>query len=251
MTFALHDVSLPGGDCPVHMFGRISDPNIPLLLLFMDGFGPRPVLFEVAERFAAQGYAVLLPQLFYRFLPFDPFDPPNVTVGDADYIRLMAMFGAIRQPDIDADVRALLSYAQKDGADRPMACVGYCMGGRYALTAATADRRVRFAASIHGAMLAPDDPASPHHRFDTVAARIYIGIAGIDAMFEGEEEGRLAAALRTAGTNHMIETYPGAHHGFVMPDIAAYDAPSAEHHWRRLLGEMDACFSSSDPDPAA
>ncbi|TIT87830.1 MAG: dienelactone hydrolase family protein, partial [Mesorhizobium sp.] len=45
------------------------------VILYMDIFGPRPTLDQMAERLAGHGYAVLLPDLFYRSVPYGPFDP--------------------------------------------------------------------------------------------------------------------------------------------------------------------------------
>ena len=46
---------------------------------------------------------------------------------------------------------------------------------------------------------------------------------------------KLQSALVAAGTPHRIEWYPGVEHGFVFPQRAVYDKPSAERHWERLL----------------
>jgi carboxymethylenebutenolidase len=93
------------------------------------------------------------------------------------------------------------------------------------------------AASFHGAALAAEGDGV-HRKFSGVEAKIYVGIAGVDPMFDGAEEGRLAAALREAGTDHTIETYPGAYHGFVMADLPMYNEAACARHWDRLLGAL-------------
>jgi carboxymethylenebutenolidase len=124
-----------------------------------------------------------------------------------------------------------------------MGAVGYCMGGRFALTAATLGERVAAAASLHGSMLAPAQGDSPHHHFAGVRSSVYIGVAGVDPSFGAEEEGRLATALRAADVNHTIETYAGAAHGFVMDDLPVHDAAAAERHWLRISAQLREAFA--------
>ncbi|TIO38541.1 MAG: dienelactone hydrolase family protein, partial [Mesorhizobium sp.] len=52
------------------------------VILYMDIFGPRPTLDQMAERLAGHGYAVLLPDLFYRSVPYGPFDPKTAFAED-------------------------------------------------------------------------------------------------------------------------------------------------------------------------
>lgn len=233
------EAPLSRGMCPIHVFAPADDPSAPVVLFFMDAFGPRPTLFKIAQRLAEQGYRVLLPHLFYPYLPFEPLDPVDSFNGGPDRQRLMDMFQSIDQPMIDADTSALLSFVQdRFGATPPIGCTGYCMGGRYALTAAANSEQVVFAAAFHSSKLALDTPDSPHHRLARSGLRIYIGAADPDPSFGGEEEGRLATALRDGGTDHVIETYAGAQHGFVMEDLPVYDPAAAERHWSRLADNL-------------
>ena len=56
----------PDGVCPTHIFTPEGDRRWPAVIFFMDGLGIRPALFEMAERMAAPGYYVVLPDLYYR-----------------------------------------------------------------------------------------------------------------------------------------------------------------------------------------
>lgn len=218
--------------------------SAPVVVVFMDAFGPRPALLSIAERLSAEGYRVLVPDLFYCEQPFDPFDAPAVFAGGGERDRLMGMFAGIDQSRVDRNVAAILDWvAANYDSETKLGCVGYCMGGRYALTAAVTSPRVVAAASFHGANLAVDAPESLHHRFQGVGARIYVGIASIDEAFGGAEEGRLGAAMRTAGVDHMIETYRGAYHGFVMQDLPVHHPRAAARHWQRLAVTLAEVFA--------
>ncbi|MCB2078532.1 MAG: dienelactone hydrolase family protein [Novosphingobium sp.] len=225
----------PRGSCPMHAFGP-DDPSLPLVLFFPDAFGPRPASFAVAEEIAAEGCRVWMLDQFYEHIPYDPIEPNSIFEDGPKRDRVMQMFATVTMAKIDEDVAAMLSLAErKSGPETPFAAIGYCMGGRYVLSAACASQRVRFAGAFHAASLAPVEGDSPHTRFASAKARIYIGVSGIDPMYDAAEHGRLAEALRAADTDHMIETYHGVAHGFVFPDLGQiYDEAAAKKHMRRI-----------------
>jgi len=237
----------PRGTAPIHAYGALDDEAAPVVLLFMDGFGPRPALEKIAEGLAGEGYRVLMPDLFYDHRPYVPLDPKSIFSGGEDRQRLAKMFGALDQSKIDADILALLAFCtDRLGAAAPIGATGYCLGGRYALTAATLSDRVAFAAAFHGSNLAPEAGDGAHTRFSGKRARIYVGVAGIDPSFGAAEEGRLAAALREAGIDHIIETYAGAAHGFVMEDLPVANAAAAARHWQRLSTNLREVFAGAE-----
>src|SRR5215813_656801 len=63
------------GSCPASLFRPEGDGPWPGVLMYMDGVGMRPALFPIAQRIADAGYAVLLPDLFYRAGPYVPPEP--------------------------------------------------------------------------------------------------------------------------------------------------------------------------------
>jgi carboxymethylenebutenolidase len=47
--------------------------------------------------------------------------------------------------------------------------------------------------------------------------------------------------LADASVDHLIETYPGARHGFAVSDLPAFAPGAAERHWAalfKLFGEV-------------
>jgi carboxymethylenebutenolidase len=238
------EAAFPRGNCPIQAFGPLEDRSAPVVLFFPDAFGPRPATFAVADELAGEGWRVLMLDPFYEHIPYEPIEPKSIFEGGPRHDKLMALFGSITQAKIDADVGAMIALAAAHSEDTvPFAATGYCMGGRYVLTAACASERVRFAAAFHASNIAPAEGESAHHRFASAKGRIYIGAAGVDPSYGAEEHGRLAAALRAADTDHVIENYRAAAHGWVFPDIPIYDAAAADKHMRRLKENLAELFA--------
>jgi carboxymethylenebutenolidase len=204
----------------------------PGALLFMDALGVRPALIAMAKRLASHGYAVLLPDLYYRE-PHERFDPARALADPAARERMLALYRALTHERAASDVGALLDFLAREPRVRGEAfgCVGYCMGGGIALTAAGVHReRVAAAACIHGAGLATDAPDSPHRLAPKMRAELYVAVAEIDPWLAPGETQRLGEALVAAGVKHELELYAGAQHGFAVPGSPLHQAAAAERH---------------------
>ncbi|MDX8468014.1 dienelactone hydrolase family protein [Mesorhizobium sp. VK23B] len=205
------------------------------VILYMDAFGPRPVLDEMAERLAGDGYAVLVPDLFYRNAPYGPFDAKTAFTVEETKTKLMALVSGTTQDMTIHDSEAFLDALTAEGVDGPVGVVGYCMGGARALNAAASyPNRIVAAASFHGGNLASDAPDSPYRKAASIKARVYVGTAGVDRSFPPEQSARLAEALRVAEVDHVIENYVGVGHGWCVKDHSVYNEAGAERHWKRL-----------------
>jgi carboxymethylenebutenolidase len=234
-----HRVDLPteDGTLDAYVFHPRSAGPSSAVVMYMDAFGIRPQLGEMAERLASHGYVVALPNLYHR-TPFAPFDPKQVAVEGHERARFKGMVASINGAMVMRDTAAVLTHLDTlaNVKRSPMGALGYCMGGGYALAAAgTFPDRVAVAASFHGGALATDKPDSPHLLAPKMRGRIYVGAAGIDPTFPDEQRQRLEAALAQAGVPHTIETYENAKHGFAVNGHLVYDKEASERHWDRLL----------------
>tara|TARA_B100000678_G_scaffold214763_2_gene182093 strand:+ start:4478 stop:5104 length:627 start_codon:yes stop_codon:yes gene_type:complete len=202
----------------------------------MDAMGLRPGLEQMVERIAEEGYTVLAPDVFYRSQPYGPFDPQTI-FADKEALRWLGRMNRdFANPLFEEDAPTYLHELDRHSSGGPIRTVGYCMGGRCALMmVGFHPDRVTAAASFHGGELAVEREHSPHLLADRMQARVYIGVAEVDAFFEGPEEARLLGALRAAGVNHMLETYPGTQHGFAVPDLPVFNPEAGERHWSRLF----------------
>ena len=209
----------------------------PAVIFYMDGFGIRPGIIQMASHLASKGYVVLLPDLYYRFGDYAPLDPTEVLKGNARVIvgPLMATTDNHKAADDTAAFIAHLD-TRHDVAGKKIGTVGFCMGGGMALTAAAYyPDRIAAAVSFHGGNLATDEPTSPHLLLPKLKAELYIAIADNDQGYPPEMAKRFEAALQTAGVKHKSELYQGKAHGWMKPDLPVYDANAAEKGWNELV----------------
>ncbi|MEU3948843.1 dienelactone hydrolase family protein [Streptomyces sp. NPDC029526] len=213
----------------------------PAVLVYTDAFGLRPAVREAADRLAAAGYTVLVPNVFFRRGPAPVTEVPAFVDDRSRGLILRRMMPVMRQltperavRDADGYLRWLAACPAADGG--PVAVTGYCMGAALALrTAGAHPDRVAAAAGFHGGRLATDRPDSPHRVADRVTAELYFGHADRDPSLPPEQIDRLEKALTDAGVRHRCEVYTGAAHGFTQADTAAYDRAADERHRAALL----------------
>ena len=232
------DVRTGDGTIDCYTFAPPGSGPWPAVIIYMDAFGVREQLGEMAERLASHGYFVVVPNLYYRTGAFPPFDRQAVLVEGPERDRFKSMIQSINPSLVMRDTAAVIGMLDRQDAVRggAIGVVGYCMGGGYALTAAaTFPDRIAAAASFHGGSLATDKADSPHTLASRMRARVYIGAAEIDPSFPREQQERLERALSEAGVDHTLEVYEGAKHGFAVTGHLVYDRDASERHWTRLI----------------
>jgi len=225
------------GQCPAHVLTPEAEGAWPAVIFYMDALAIRPTIVEMGRRLAANGYVVLVPDLFYRYGPYAPFDPKEVFAkGFREVIGPLT--ATTDNAKAASDTEAFLAYldTRDDVADSKIGTVGFCMGGGMAITAAgTFPDRVAAAISFHGGNLATDSETSPHRLAPKIKAELYVAGADEDNSYPPEMAERLKTALDEAGVTYKAEIYPGAHHGWMKPDFPVYDEAAAERGWREML----------------
>jgi len=225
------EIRTADGVCPAYELG-----TGPSVLLFMDGIGMRQVLVDMAERVAAAGYHVLMPDLFYRAGAYTAPDPKKLFSDEAVRKEHWAKFMAVSS--VAGSMRDTEAFLAK--LPGKVVVTGYCMGGRLALSAAgTFPDRIAGAAAFHPGGLATDAPDSPHLLADKIKAKVYVAAASEDQSFPAEQIAKLEQALTAAHVDHTIETYP-CKHGWTMSDTPVYDAAGTQRHDKALF---DLCKS--------
>jgi carboxymethylenebutenolidase len=239
-------VKTPDGTCDA-AFIHPASGAYPGVIIWADAAGLRPAFRDMARRLAADGYSVLVPNVFYRVSKAPQF-PTAATMDFSD-------------PDLMAKVRTLMTSVQSPGnaekdavafvafldaqpqvdKKRKIGTQGYCMSGPLVVrAAATVPERIGAGASFHGGGLVTDKPDSPHLLAPKIKARMYFGIAQNDDERQPDAKDKLRESFTKAGVPVEVEVYP-AQHGWCIADMPVekgaplYDKAQAERAWSKLV----------------
>jgi carboxymethylenebutenolidase len=215
----------------------------PGVLYLTDIGGIRASNRGMAERLAAEGYTVLLPNIFYRSGK-PPIFKPGTKFGDEEFMRRMKEISAPLTPEAaERDLAACVDFlaAQPSVTGNEFGVVGFCFTGAMAVRAAAVrPDQIAAVASFHGGGLYTDAPTSPHLLLPRIKARLYFGHATEDRSMPKEGIEKLGRVLAAWGGRYESETYDGARHGWTVPDNPAYNAPQAERAFAKLTALLSA-----------
>lgn len=231
------EIRTPDGKADGVLYAPDGGGQQPGVLFLTDIGGIRPSQRQMAARLAAEGYTVLMPNIFYRTSRPPIFDLPFRFGEERTMQRIREVSAPVTPEAFARDASAYIEFLAKQpsvGAG-PIGVVGLCFAGALAMrTAAAASERVGAAASFHGGRLATDDAASPHLLLGQIRAELYFGHAVEDRSMPPEAIAKLEKALQDWGGRYESELYEGAHHGWTVPDHPVYDAAQAERAFEKL-----------------
>jgi carboxymethylenebutenolidase len=243
------EIKTASGTCEAALIHPKGKGPWPGVILFVDIFGLRPTMRDMAKRLAANGYAVLVPNPYYRTTKA-PGLPSTLDFASADD---RAKIAKVREPMTDeavmSDSTAYVKFLDAQpvvNKKAKMGVFGYCMGGPMTMQAAAANpTRVGAGASFHGGGLVTDKPDSPHLKVPAMKAQFYFAIATNDDQRQPDAKTKLAEAFKAANLPEKQEVYEGCMHGWCVKDMPngpdgkpLYNEPGAEKAW----GELTALY---------
>jgi carboxymethylenebutenolidase len=196
----------------------------PGVVLIQEIFGVNQHIREVADQYAAAGYVVLAPDIFWRAEPRVELGYEGADREKGIAIMQQTDFSKTLQ-DLGATAQALRTLPEVDGK---IATIGYCIGGRLAYNSA-ASGLVDAAVTYYGGGI-----QNQLERAAEIKVPILFHYAEVDSSIPLSTVGEVKK--RFAGRdNAEFHLYMGAHHGFNCPYRAAYQQhASALAHGRTL-----------------
>ena len=236
------EIRTPDGTADGFLIQPEKEGRWPGVLYLTDIFGIRDASRGMASRLAAEGYTVLLPNIFYRNGKPPIFNSP-FKIGDERFVKRMNEIRGPLTPDaMDRDLSAYVDFLAKQPSvsGKAFGAVGFCFSGQMVLrAAATRSDQIAAAASFHGGGLYTDAPTSPHTLLSRVKAHLYFGHGTEDRSMPQEAIEKLNRALAVWGGNYESEVYE-AHHGWTVPDNPAYNEPQAERAYKKLTDLLNS-----------
>ncbi len=231
-------IPMPDGEADAILFkpDNASGAPLPGVIDLPDIGGIRDASMQMSRRLAGEGYLVLLPNPFYRVSAPPVFSFPMNFAEPRTQQRFAELIKPLTPDAIHADGRAYVAALDRNGAaPGPIAILGHCFTGALALrTAAALPDRIAAVASFHGGgLFKAGDPISPHIELPQVKAKLYFGHAKEDGSMNAEAIQHLEHALKEWGGSYKSTTFD-AHHGWTVPDSAAYNELEAEKAYSQL-----------------
>jgi len=201
--------------------GYLAEPEEsgPGLIVLQEWWGVDDHIRDVCDRFAAEGFVALAPDLFHG----ETTDQP----GEAQQ-KMMALNMDEAEKEMRGAVDHVLEHPKCNGS---VGSVGFCLGGGLSVWAATANEKIGAVVSFYYVM--------PHGKpdFSKINAPV-LGHFGTNDQFISVDDAKsLEAELQQAGVEAAFEFYEGAGHAFFADHdrLGTYHEEHANSAWGKTV----------------
>ncbi len=186
---------------------------------------------EMARKFAAHGYAALMPNLYYR-------DSPDASPDDA--AAAARAKGGVPDEQVVGDVAGAAAYLRGlAGCNGKIGVIGHCSGGRQAFLAACS-LPLDAAVDCYGGAVVHVPEGAPASMKPLVGLSKnlscpLLGLFGADDKFPTPAEtAELSRTLDELSKPHEFRTFTGAGHAFFSVDRPSYRVEAAVEGWDKI-----------------
>ena len=189
----------------------------PGVLVIQEWWGLVPHIKRVADRFAAEGFSALAPDMYHGKTADEPDGAGK-------------LFMALNIAQAEKDLRGAAKYLAGQSSTGKLGAVGFCMGGQLALFAGTVNQNVGAVVDFYGIHpnVKPD--------YGKLSGPVLGLFAEKDGFVTPQTAREVDAAIKKAGKSSEIHIYPNVDHAFFNEDnTAAYNTAAADDAWRRTI----------------
>ncbi len=213
-------ISLPNGDAATYAYlaPSASGSGVGVVVL-QEYWGLVPHIEDICDRFSAEGFTAMAPDLFQGDTTTDPDDATTMmqalNIGTTEAILRNAILSMLTNPAVTSE---------------RVGIVGFCMGGQLALLAATINPAIGACVDYYGI----------HPNVRPVLRDLQCPLLGFfaerDHMTPPTAVAALDAELALLRKDFDLTIYPGVDHAFfndTRPEV--YNAEAAQDSWDRML----------------
>jgi carboxymethylenebutenolidase len=206
---------------PADAVGRTS----PGLIVLQEAFGVNHHIRDVADRFAAQGFVVIAPEIFHRTAP------PYFEWSYSDFSQVMEHYQAITEEGLEADLKASYHWLRHNELVNPanIFSIGYCLGGRVSFLA-NATLPLAAGVSYYGGGI-----KTVAHKASGVSGRHLFFWGGLDKHIGQDQIDAVTGALDEAGKEYINVKFSYADHAFACDERPNYNEKATKEAWAMTL----------------
>lgn len=192
------------------------------VLVIQEWWGLVPHIKSVCDRFAAEGFSALAPDMYHGKTASEPDEAGK-------------LFMALNIAQAEKDLAGAAKYLASHSSTSKLGAVGFCMGGQLALFAGCTEPSIGAVVDFYGVHpnVTPD--------YTRLSGPVLGLFAEKDASVTPDTARGVEAAIKKAGKSVEIHVYPGVDHAFFNDENpGAYNKAAAEDAWRRTLAHFRA-----------
>jgi carboxymethylenebutenolidase len=213
MSIKKSEIQLKAQDKTTTAYLATPEQGGPGVLLLHAWWGLKPYFKKASERLAEQGFTVLAPDLYRGKV--------GTTIEETK-----ALMKANENELMGAFVKAAKDHLSQLTKGKPIAVLGFSMGGYWSLLTAATEPDVAAAVIFYG---------SGGVDFSQVSAKVLGHFSDADEWELLDDVRVWEAEMKAAGMDVTLHIYPKVGHWFVEDDRPEYDPAAADLAWNRTF----------------
>jgi carboxymethylenebutenolidase len=233
MEIVKQDLTVQTGNekMPCHLARPASGGPYPGLVVVMEAFGLNDNIRNLTDRFAAEGFVAISPNLYFR--------QPNNVVGYDNLPGAIKLMGSLNDDQVVGDQTAAINYLKNMKEVKPrFGTTGFCMGGRVAFLTAVRNSDVNATVPFYGGgMTRAGQPGGKAPIDDAASLKgpVLAFFGGKDAFIPMAEVDKFRDALNQGGKPAEIVLYADADHGFMCDDRPSHHPQHAKEAFAKTI----------------